>query len=272
MNKLSNVSSTLSRIEKGEFFLIAGPCVIESEDMCARVAETVGELASRLGVPFVFKASFQKANRLSKDSYSGPGIDSGLATLRKIKERFDIPLLTDIHETNQIAATAEVVDILQIPAFLCRQTDLVVEAAQTGKWVNIKKGQFLAPEDMGSIAAKADSRKVMLTERGTTFGYHNLVIDFRSLVIMKELTGLPIVFDATHSLQLPGGGGKVSTGQPEYILPMARAAAAVGINGLFVETHPSPSSALSDAGAMLPLDQMATLLESVLPIVRGGKE
>ena len=179
-----------------------------------------------------------------------------------------MPLLSDIHETSDIVPCSEVLDILQIPAFLCRQTDLVVKAAESGKWINIKKGQFLAPEDMAMLAAKTNSKKVMLTERGTTFGYRNLVIDFRSLIIMKETTGLPVVFDATHSLQLPGGRGKTSSGQPEFSIPMARAAAAIGIDGLFVETHPDPSAALSDAGAMLPLEKMHELIESVVSIQR----
>ncbi len=255
----------LDKIERGDFFLIAGPCVIESDDICFEVAEQVSALAERYGVPFVFKSSYKKANRLSASSYSGPGLDDGLRTLAKVKDKFHLPILTDVHETTEIEAVAKVVDILQIPAFLCRQTDLVVKAAETGKWVNIKKGQFLAPEDMAKIAAKANSKKVMLTERGTTFGYCNLVVDFRSLLIMRE-TGFKVVFDATHSLQLPGGGGAVSTGQPQYIIPMAKAAAAVGIDGLFVETHPEPSQALSDAGAMLPLNKMEELLESVLRI------
>ncbi|HWR83726.1 MAG TPA: 3-deoxy-8-phosphooctulonate synthase [Candidatus Deferrimicrobium sp.] len=261
---------TLDSIEKGEFFLIAGPCVIESDDICFQVAEHVATLAQRLRVPYVFKSSYKKANRLSAGSFSGPGLEDGLATLARIKEMFGVPVLTDVHETIEIDAVAEVADIIQIPAFLCRQTDLVVRAAQTGKWVNIKKGQFLAPEDMARIAAKANSKKVMLTERGTTFGYRNLVVDFRSLLIMKE-TGYKVVFDATHSLQLPGSGGQVSTGQPQYAIPMARAAAAVGIDGLFVETHPNPAQALSDAGVMLPLDKMQELLESVLRVREAGR-
>lgn len=259
------VNDTMKRIESGEFFLIAGPCVAEAAELCLEIAGQVQRLAERHSVPFVFKASYKKANRLSGKSYTGPGVDEGLAILGKVKEKFDVPILTDVHETVEVDSAAQVADILQIPAFLCRQTDLVVKAASTGKWVNIKKGQFLAPEDMTTIAAKTKSRKVMLTERGTTFGYRNLVIDFRSLLIMKE-TGLPVVFDATHSLQLPGAGGGVSAGQPQYIIPMARAAAAVGIDGLFVETHPEPSKALSDAGAMLPLSKMNELLESVLAV------
>ncbi len=258
-------NNVISRIEGGDFFLIAGPCVAESADLCLHVAEQVAELALKLGLPCVFKSSYKKANRLSAGSPTGPGIDEGLSILQKVKQETGLPVLTDVHETIEVDPVAEVADILQIPAFLCRQTNLVVKAAATGKWVNIKKGQFLAPEDMAKIAAKTDSKKVMLTERGTTFGYRNLVVDFRSLLIMKE-TGLPVVFDASHSLQLPGGGGDVSGGQPEFIEPMARAAAAVGIDGLFVETHPEPEKAMSDKGAMLPLAQLEKLVASVLKI------
>jgi 2-dehydro-3-deoxyphosphooctonate aldolase (KDO 8-P synthase) len=257
-------------IEKGSLFLIAGPCVIESEELCFKIAEFVKALADKYDIPYIFKTSCKKANRLSAGSYSGPGFEEGLETLAKIKEKLNLPVLTDIHETIDIPKTAEVADILQIPAFLCRQTDLVVKAAQTGKWINIKKGQFLAPEDMAKIATKTDSKKVMLTERGTTFGYRNLVVDFRSLLIMKE-TGYPVIFDATHSLQLPGGGGAVSSGQPQYIIPMAKASAAVGIDGLFVETHPEPEKALSDAGAMLPLDEIEQLLEEVLNVHEASR-
>jgi len=259
------MSDTLKKIEGGEFFLIAGPCVIESEQLCFEVADKVCKLAEKHGLPYVFKSSFKKANRTSAGSYAGPGLDSGLKVLEKIKTEFGIPVLTDVHETSEIDAVAEVADILQIPAFLCRQTDLVVRAAATGHWINIKKGQFLAPDDMAKVATKANSDKVMLTERGSTFGYHNLVVDFRSLMIMRE-SGHKIVFDATHSLQLPGGGGAVSTGRPEFVIPMAKAAMAVGIDGLFVETHPNPAKALCDAGVQLELDRMDQLLESVLKI------
>jgi 2-dehydro-3-deoxyphosphooctonate aldolase (KDO 8-P synthase) len=262
---LAMPDKTMERIAGREFFLIAGPCVIESEQLCADVAGAVAALADKYQVPYVFKASFKKANRLSAGSYTGPGIDKGLSVLAAIKKQFDLPVLTDIHETVEISAVSECVDILQIPAFLCRQSDLVTQAAATGKWVNVKKGQFLAPEDMAKIAAKTESDKIMLTERGTTFGYRNLVVDFRSLPIMRE-TGLPVLFDVTHSLQLPGGGGAVSSGQPQFALGMARAAVAMGIDGLFVETHPSPEKALSDAGVMLPLDQMDQLLDEVLQI------
>ena len=255
----------IRKSDDGVPFLIAGPCVIESRELCFEVAEKVAALAAKYNIPYVFKASYKKANRLSADSFTGIGMEQGLEILAEVKNKFGLPVLTDVHETSEIEAVAEVADILQIPAFLCRQTDLVVMAAETGKWVNIKKGQFLAPEDMAIIAAKAGSKKVMLTERGTTFGYRNLVVDFRSLLIMKE-TGCPVVFDATHSLQLPGGGAGVSTGRPEFVIPMAKAAVAIGVDGLFVETHPKPSDALSDAGVMLPLDEMATLLNSIMQI------
>ncbi len=253
------------QIEQGEFFLIAGPCVIESERICLTVAEKITKLCARHKLPYVFKSSYSKANRLSASSYCGPGIDKGLKILAKVKKEFGVPILTDVHETTEVNRAAEVADILQIPAFLCRQTALIQKAAVTGKWVNIKKGQFLAPEDMKLIAEKAGTKKVMLTERGTTFGYRNLVVDFRSLLIMKQ-TGLPVVFDATHSLQLPGAGGTVSGGQPEYSIPMAVAATTFGINGIFVETHANPKEALSDSGAMLPLAKMPVLIESVLKV------
>ncbi len=252
-------------MEAGEFVLIAGPCVIESEDLCRRVAEKMVALCQRYNVPYIFKASYKKANRLSAGSFTGLGFTEGLAILEKIRKDFNVPVLSDIHETVEVDAVARVVDVLQIPAFLCRQTDLVAKAAASGRWVNIKKGQFLAPEDMARIAEKANSKRVMLTERGTTFGYRNLVVDFRSFVIMKRI-GLPVIYDVTHSLQLPGGGGNVSTGQPEYVIPMARAAVAIGIDGLFVETHPDPSKALSDAGAMLPLDKMESLIQNIVQV------
>ncbi len=244
-------------------FLIAGPCVAESEDLVFRIAEYLASLCERLNIKLIFKASYTKANRLSGNSYSGPGIDAGLRMLENVKTRFNLPILTDVHETQDIKAVAQVADILQIPAFLCRQTELVRQAGASGKWVNIKKGQFLAPEDIEPLVAKAESDKVMVTERGSTFGYRSLVVDFRSLMIMKS-SGAPVVFDATHSLQLPGAGGGVSSGQPQYILPFARAATAIGIDGLFIETHPEPSQAKSDAKAMLPLDEMENLLHQVI--------
>ena len=255
----------LKKIDQGEFFLIAGPCAIESEKLCLSVAENLAKLCSKHKLPFIFKSSYCKANRLSEKSYRGPGIDKGLKILAKVKKEIGVPILTDVHETVEIKPAAQVADILQIPAFLCRQTALIQQAAATGRWVNIKKGQFLAPEDMKLLAEKAGTKKIILTERGTTFGYRNLVVDFRSLLIMKK-TGRPVVFDATHSLQLPGAGGTISGGQPEYSIPMAVAAATLGINGIFVETHPHPKEALSDSGAMLPLSQMLELIESVLNV------
>ena len=244
-------------------FLIAGPCVAESAELLFEVADSLKDICDRLGMALIFKSSYTKANRLSAGSYSGPGLESGLRMLADVKQRFETPILTDVHETREISPVAEVADILQIPAFLCRQTELVSQAGASGKWVNIKKGQFLAPQDMGSLIAKANSSQVMVTERGSTFGYRSLVVDFRSLLIMKSF-GAPVIFDATHSLQLPGAGGGVSSGQPEYILPFARAATAVGIDGIFVETHPEPSRAKSDAKAMLPLEQMESLLKQVI--------
>jgi 2-dehydro-3-deoxyphosphooctonate aldolase (KDO 8-P synthase) len=246
-------------IDGKELFLIAGPCVIESEEICFQVAEKIKGLSDKYQIPAIFKSSYAKANRLSGESFAGRGIEYGLTVLQKVGHRFGLPLLTDIHETIEIPLAAQVVDILQIPAFLCRQTELVRQAAATGKWINIKKGQFLAPDDMDKIAAKAHSGKVMLTERGSSFGYHNLVVDFRSLLIMRSF-GYPVIFDATHSLQLPGGGGKHSSGQPQFVIPFARAAVAIGIDGLFVETHPEPANALSDSGAMLPLEQLERLI------------
>ncbi|MBD3258533.1 3-deoxy-8-phosphooctulonate synthase [candidate division GN15 bacterium] len=261
----TTVERTLNRIADGDFFLIAGPCVVESEALCLEIADHIGALADRFETPFVFKSSFTKANRTSPDSYTGPGVDAGLTVLRKVKETARVPVLTDVHETTQVDPVAEVADILQIPAFLSRQTELIAKAGASGRWVNIKKGQFLAPEDMALAAEKAGSDKVMLTERGSSFGYRNLVVDFRSLIIMSR-TGRPVVFDATHSLQRPGAGDGVSTGQPEFVIPMARAAVAVGVNGLFVETHPDPAKGLSDAGAMLPMADMERLLSEVLAI------
>ena len=252
-------------IRGSRLFLIAGPCAIESDTVCFTVAEKLAELGRKHDIPVIFKSSYAKANRLSADSFSGHGMEFGLNVLAEVKKRFDLPLLTDVHETSEISATADVVDIIQIPAFLCRQTELVRQAGATGKWVNIKKGQFIAPEDMDKIADKAATDKIILTERGASFGYHNLVVDFRSFVIMRKF-GYPLVYDVTHSLQLPGGAGTCSGGQPEFALPMARAGVAVGVDGLFIETHPDPRSALCDAGSMLPLDQMDNLIAQVINI------
>jgi 2-dehydro-3-deoxyphosphooctonate aldolase (KDO 8-P synthase) len=266
MTESNNIDSI---IEGRDLFIIAGPCAIESEEICMTTAEKLKELSEKHDIPIIFKSSYAKANRLSGESFSGHGIDFGLKILGKIKEQFGLYLLTDVHETNEVRTAAEVVDILQVPAFLCRQTELVRQSAATGKWINIKKGQFLSPDDMDKIAAKARSGKVMLTERGSSFGYHNLVVDFRSLIIMRRF-GFPVVFDTTHSLQLPGGGGSYSSGQPEFIIPFARAAAAIGINGLFVEVHPEPANALSDAAAMLPLEKMESLIMEVRKIREAG--
>ncbi len=254
--------------------LIAGPCVIESERLVLKTAEEVVKIASKYKVPYIFKSSYLKANRLSINSFTGPGIKKGLKILEKVKKEFEVPVLTDVHSAEEARIAGEVVDVVQVPAFLCRQTDIVLAAGKTGKAVNLKKGQFLAPEDMGAIVKKVEStgnHNVLLTERGTTFGYHNLVVDMRSLVIMREI-GYPVVFDATHSLQLPGGGGKVSSGQPQFIIPMARAAVASGCDALFVETHPDVKNALSDAKSMLPLEQLDTLLSQVTQIDRLVKE
>lgn len=258
------IEKTLQRIQAGEFFLIAGPCVVESSDLCLEVATRVTELCGEYNLPYVFKASYKKANRTARDSFTGPGFDRGLDILRTVRQQLHVPVLTDVHETSEVAPVAEVADVLQIPAFLCRQTDLLRTAGETGKWVNIKKGQFMAPDDMRHAVEKTTSQKVLLTERGTTFGYHNLVVDFRSLLIMQAYA--PVVFDATHSLQLPGGAGNVSGGQPEFVIPMAGAAVSLGVRALFIETHPNPTNALSDAGSMLPLDCMRELLERVQAI------
>lgn len=248
--------------------VIAGPCVIEDRDTCLRIGESAKVIAERLGVGYIFKASFDKANRTSVASYRGPGLESGLEILADIAEQLDIPVLTDIHEPSQASVAAEVVDMLQVPAFLCRQTDLLLACAATGKPVNVKKGQFLAPEDMAPVVEKLSAggcESVALTERGTTFGYHNLVVDMRGLSTMRSLD-VPVIFDATHSVQLPGGLGQSSGGQREYVRPLARAAAAVGIDGLFLETHPDPSKAKSDGANSIPLANLEDLLQDVLRV------
>jgi 2-dehydro-3-deoxyphosphooctonate aldolase (KDO 8-P synthase) len=245
--------------------LIAGPCVVESKAITFQVAETIHSLSREYNIPVIFKSSYSKANRTSGESYKGPGIDEGLRILEDIKKEFGFPILTDVHLPDEVSKAAEVADILQIPAFLSRQTDLALAVAASGRAVNIKKGQFLAPEDMGNIAGKieaAGNSRIMLTERGTSFGYHNLVVDFRSFIIMRNL-GYPVIYDATHSIQLPAGRGTSSGGNPEYIIPLAKAAMACGIDGLFVETHPQPSQALCDADCQLSLELMKELIESV---------
>ncbi|MCK4224775.1 MAG: 3-deoxy-8-phosphooctulonate synthase [candidate division Zixibacteria bacterium] len=248
--------------------LIAGPCVIESEDIVFTTCGKIKEITSRHKIPFIFKSSYCKANRLKIDSYSGPGLEEGLKILEKTKKNFDVPILTDIHNPNEALPVSEVADVLQIPAFLCRQTDLVLSAARTGKPLNIKKGQFMAPDDMLPIAQKAESvgnKNILLTERGSFFGYHNLVVDMRSLQIMRNL-GYPVIFDGTHSLQLPGSQGGYSGGLPQFIFPMARAAVACGCDALFLETHPDLKNALCDKDSMLPLDRLEELLIQVKAI------
>jgi 2-dehydro-3-deoxyphosphooctonate aldolase (KDO 8-P synthase) len=273
-------------------FLIAGPCVIENEKLCRTVAASLVKTCKQLGVFYVFKASFDKANRTSGKAFRGPGIEAGLKTLANIREEFGVPVLTDVHTEEQARLAGEVVDILQIPAFLCRQTDLIEAAVTTGKIVNLKKGQFLSPQEMGRVAEKAEkfwkekfqdssfkpaagrlkletsNLKLLLTERGTTFGYNNLVADMRSIPIMKSF-GFPVVFDATHSVQLPGGGGDKSAGQREFAPVLASAALAVGANGLFIETHPKPDEAMSDGPNMIPLGEMAATLKRLLKIFKA---
>jgi 2-dehydro-3-deoxyphosphooctonate aldolase (KDO 8-P synthase) len=247
------------------FFLIAGPCVIESQTLVESVAGTLKELTSRLGIPFVFKASFDKANRSSKDSFRGPGMDAGLKVLEGVRKKFNVPVLTDVHEDTPLNEVAAVVDVLQTPAFLVRQTNFIVNAASQGKPVNIKKGQFLSPWEMKNVVDKARStgnEAIMVCERGFTFGYNNLVSDMRSLSVMRE-TGCPVVFDATHSVQLPGGKGSASGGQREFVPVLARAAVAAGIAGVFMETHPDPAKALSDGPNAWPLDRMEALLTTL---------
>jgi 2-dehydro-3-deoxyphosphooctonate aldolase (KDO 8-P synthase) len=256
-----------------ELFLIAGPCVIENEKLCLHVASSLKTVCAELGIFYVFKASFDKANRTSGKSYRGPGMKEGLKVLAHIREELEVPVLTDIHNEAQAATAGQVVDILQIPAFLCRQTDLIEAAGATGKIVNLKKGQFLSPTEMGQVAEKAKlagTKKILLTERGTTFGYNNLVADMRSLPILKRF-GCPVVFDATHSVQLPGGGGDKSSGQREFAPVLARAALAAGANGVFIETHPQPEKALSDGPNMIPLADMAGLLKSLLRVFDAVK-
>jgi 2-dehydro-3-deoxyphosphooctonate aldolase (KDO 8-P synthase) len=250
------------------FFLIAGPCVIESEQLAMDTAGQLKELASELEIPFIYKSSFDKANRSSHDSYRGPGIEEGLKVLANVKDKIGVPVLTDIHEDTPLNEVASVVDVLQTPAFLCRQTNYIQAVAKTGLPINIKKGQFLAPWDMAHVVEKAravGNDKIMVCERGATFGYNYLVSDMRSLVVMQK-TGAPVVFDATHSVQMPGGDGKVSGGQREFVPALARAAIAVGISGLFMETHPDPEKALSDGPNSWPMDKMKELLETLKTI------
>lgn len=249
-------------------FLIAGPCVIESERMAMETSSQLKEITSRLGIPFIYKSSFDKANRSSGDSFRGPGIEQGLRILQKVKDEVGVPVLTDVHEDTPIDEVASVVDVLQTPAFLCRQTNFILRVAATGKPVNIKKGQFLAPGDMKNVIDKARStgnQNIMACERGVSFGYNNLVSDMRSLAIMRE-SHCPVVFDGTHSVQLPGGQGTSSGGQREHIPVLARAAVAAGISGLFMETHPDPANALSDGPNAWPLQKMESLINVLMQI------
>ncbi|VAW72264.1 2-Keto-3-deoxy-D-manno-octulosonate-8-phosphate synthase [hydrothermal vent metagenome] len=247
------------------FFLIAGPCVIESEELALSTSAELKKITTELGIPFIYKSSFDKANRSSADSFRGPGIEEGLRILQKVKDEIGVPVLTDVHEDTPLDEVASVVDVLQTPAFLCRQTNFIQNVARTGKPVNIKKGQFLAPWDMKNVVDKAraaGNEQIMVCERGVSFGYNNLVSDMRSLAVMRN-TGAPVVFDATHSVQLPGGQGNVSGGQREFVPVLARAAMAAGVSGVFMETHPDPSKALSDGPNAWPLGQMKDLLETL---------
>lgn len=256
------------------FALIAGPCVIESRELCREVAATVQTACGALGIPYIFKASFDKANRTSAHSFRGPSLAEGLEILAGIRQEFGLPILTDVHESQQCAPVAEAVDVLQIPAFLSRQTDLLVAAGETGRVVNIKKGQFLAPWDIGNAVEKVTrtgNERVLVTERGVSFGYNTLVVDFRALPQMAAETGCPVVFDATHAVQQPGGQGTSSGGQREFIPHLARAAVAVGVDALFLEVHPDPPRALSDAATMLPLADLAALLHRLRAIETAAR-
>ena len=257
-------------IGSGELILLAGPCVIEDFERTLNIGKGIKEITQRLGINYVFKASFDKANRSSYESYRGPGLEEGLKMLAEIKRQLEVPIVTDIHETIQAEAAGEVADIIQIPAFLCRQTDLLEAAGKTGKVVNVKKGQFLSPKDMKNVIEKLEHsgvKKITLTERGSSFGYNNLVVDMRSLPIMRSF-GYPVIFDGTHSVQLPGGAGTKSSGQREFVKYLVRGAVAVGIDGLFLEVHDNPEEALSDGANMVYLDKLEELLKEVLAIQR----
>jgi 2-dehydro-3-deoxyphosphooctonate aldolase (KDO 8-P synthase) len=263
MSSTHEISLGTLRLGGGNpLFLIAGPCVIESETHARMMAEKVAKIAADAGVPYIFKASYDKANRSSVKAFRGPGTQEGLRILGKIKSELKLPILTDIHDASQAAPAAEVCDVLQIPAFLARQTELLFAAGKTGRIINIKKAQFLSPWDMGNVAEKVASTgntKIILTERGASFGYQNLVVDMRSIPVMQK-TGYPVVYDVTHSVQLPGGQGHASGGQPEFIEPLARAGVAAGVDGIFLETHDNPAAALSDGANALPLAQLPALL------------
>ena len=256
------------KLKSRRLFLISGPCVIESEALCLKIGRSLKRTCEQLGINYVFKASFDKANRTSVSSFRGPGVQEGLEILARVSKALDVPVLTDVHNEEQAKLAGDYVDVLQIPAFLCRQTDLIETAVQTGRIVNIKKGQFLSPKEMGQVVKKAatfGSKRLFLTERGTTFGYNNLVSDMRSIPIMKDF-GWPIVFDATHSVQLPGGAGDSSAGQSQFAPLLAKCAIVAGASGLFIETHPDPSKAMSDGPNMIPLKQMPKVLKEILKI------
>jgi len=259
------------------FVLLSGPCALEGRDRVLRIAEGIKKITDKLGIPYVFKASYDKANRSSIESYRGPGLEDGLELLSEVKERFDLPLLSDVHTVEQAEIAGEVLDIVQVPAFLSRQTDLVVAAGETDKIVNVKKGQFLAPWDIDQVVKKIEStgnERIILTERGASFGYNNLVVDMRSIPRMKE-TGYPVVFDATHSVQLPGGKGNKSGGEREYVPHLTRAACGAGIDALFMEVHDNPEVAKSDSSTMIPLDKLEDILKQALAIdevVKGRSE
>ncbi|HUR45572.1 MAG TPA: 3-deoxy-8-phosphooctulonate synthase [Candidatus Saccharimonadales bacterium] len=268
----SNVGLWKSLTAPRRLFLIGGPCVIESEKLCLGIARTLKTMCARLQVTFIFKASYDKANRSSGKSFRGPGIKEGLAILARIRDAVGVPILTDVHSEAEATEAGAVADVLQIPAFLCRQTDLIHAAVRTRKIVNIKKGQFLSPQEMINVVKKteeAGGSKLLLTERGTTFGYNNLVADMRSIPIMKRY-GFPVLFDATHSVQLPGGGGDKSSGQREFAPVLARCAVAAGATGLFIETHPDPDHALSDGPNMVPLREMPKLLSSLIRVQKAA--
>lgn len=259
--------------DKNKLVLIAGPCVIESENLCLNVAKRIKEMTVKLDIPFIFKASFDKANRMSLGSFRGPGIKKGLDVLNKVKDKVKVPVLSDVHCVKDILEAAKVLDIIQIPAFLCRQTDIVVAAAKTGKVVNIKKGQFLAPGDILPIIRKAEStgnKNIIITERGVSFGYNNLVTDFRALEIMRKL-GYPVIYDATHSIQIPAGQGSCSGGQREFVGGLSRAAVAFGCDGLFLEVHPDPDKALCDGPNMINLEDLEILLKQAKKIEKALK-
>lgn len=256
------------------FLLIAGPCVIESDEITFYAAEQLKGICERLGIPLLFKSSFDKANRTARESFRGPGIDKGLKILSEVKARFNLPIISDVHSASEVTAAAEVLDVLQIPAFLCRQTDLILAASGTGKPVNIKKGQFLAPWDIKNIIDKFTANgnhNLFITERGTSFGYNNLVVDFRSFPIMRSF-GYPVIFDITHSLQLPGAQGASSGGQREFAEPLGRAAVAAGVDGLFMEVHPDPDKALCDGPNMIRLDELENMLASLKNIEASLKK